>query len=81
MSEFHIDAVLGPERNPRQGFGAQDILRWQEQWREHWAGRRAAKTVEQQELQVERQKPGGMDEFFAPADPPPEAWKDASHRH
>ena len=46
MSDFHIDAMLGPERNPRQGVGAQDILRWQEGWRKHSAARREARRSE-----------------------------------
>ena len=75
MSDFHIDAVLGPERNPRQGVGAQDILRWQEGWRQRSAARREREV--ESSLAIKRLAAGDMDRFFAKLDQLPGAWKSA----
>ena len=86
MSDIHIDARLGPERNPRQGVGAADILRWQEAWRKQKAERRAAKRAERRpervesSLAIKREAIGDMDRFFAKVGKLPGAWKGASDR-
>jgi hypothetical protein len=84
MSDFHIDAILGPERNPRQGVGAHDILRWQEGWRKQQAARREARRSERRRerevessLAIKRLAAGDMDRFFAKLDQLPGAWKPA----
>lgn len=62
MPHNEIDALLGPERNPRQGFWAADILRWQDQRRK----RRLARRPEPESpVAVPEVVDTGMDEFFA----------------
>jgi hypothetical protein len=78
MPNFHIDAILGPERNPRQGVGAADILRWQEGWRKWKAEQRGTQRLQRRrEREVESavavtvQGAGHMDSFFGkPAELP-----------
>ncbi len=74
MPHVHVDARLGPERNPRQGFGAQDILRWTDSWRRLRAEFKAARQpvmrpqpVKEGPLAPTLHSSGGMDEFFGPA--------------
>ncbi|HRP07022.1 MAG TPA: hypothetical protein PLL69_00910 [Gemmatimonadales bacterium] len=75
MPNVHIDAVLGPERNPRQGsgFGAADILRWSDNWRRLVGEFRAAREPARQDAGPEGASPSarsdstGMDEFFTTA--------------
>lgn len=59
MPHKHIDQILGPERNPRQGFGAADILRWTERWTVRPGVRAAGGSPAPQPAST------GMDEFFA----------------
>ena len=59
----HIDAILGPERNPRQGVGAADILRWQKRWRERRSKSRVGKDSGASAPDMSARS--GMDEFFA----------------
>lgn len=59
MSHKHIDQIIGPERNPRQGFGAADILRWTERWTVRPKARPAGGSP------APRPASTGMDEFFA----------------
>lgn len=81
MPNLHIDARLGPERNPRQGFGAQDILRWTSGWRklreEFKAARdsapNAAGRVNEGSRAPTRHASVGMDEFFATSSEPARA--------
>ena len=84
MSDIHIDARLGPERNPRQGVGAADILRWRERWRrlraEYREAQRMARRLEREHavesaLAIRREAVGDMDRFFAKVDELPGAWK------
>jgi hypothetical protein len=63
MRDDHIDAILGPERNPRQGVGAADILRWQKRWRERRVSSRVGKGSG--ESAPGRPVRSGMDDFFA----------------
>ncbi len=63
MRDDHIDAILGPERNPRQGVGAADILRWQERWRERRSGGRQGR--DSAEAVPASRATSGMDDFFA----------------
>lgn len=66
MRDDHIDAILGPERNPRQGVGAADILRWQQRWRERRSGgRRGRDSAEAVEAVPAPRATSGMDDFFA----------------
>ena len=58
----HIDLILGPERNPRQGFSAQDILRWSEGFSRLRAGRRKESGSGRH---PEKVRATGMDDFFA----------------
>lgn len=70
MSDVHIDAVLGPERNPRQGVGAADILRWQEGWRRQ-KDRGISRNSEPAPAVVV-ETIGDMDRFFAKVDTIPD---------
>ena len=63
MRDDHIDAILGPERNPRQGVGAADILRWQRRWQERRSWQRSGNHPS--EAAPASRLRSGMDEFFA----------------